>query len=708
MLNFRWSLLLFLIWCPLLWAQNLLVAWAPGQQQEILELPASDPLPQAITEGRLLRSSSRFDYDLYLYKVADRSQRLRLMHQLRAHPDVIYVELDSAVAIQSEGQPRHFDLLGYPLGAGWPPLQFKCDDYPIAVIDTGISESHPGLASLEFIVSENRLSPGQSARDINGHGTHLAGLIGALPNANAAVAGLCSSARILNYKFLDHRGQGAISEAVFAINDAIASGAAIINASWTYPGFSQSLKDVIAEADASGVYVVAAAGNEGQNLDDQAAYPAAFSQEFHHVIAVANAVSFNELNTQPAAASNYGVQSTDFAAPGTAVVSTGLFGSYVAKTGTSMSAPLVSATLSALMQKYPGQSSSAYRAALIHTLNRQGALFLDSLLRFPGVLDSYAALKLPAETIFRPAWFNYQWDPSQLTLHLQGYQLDSIARVQVQGLDGSQVDARVLQQTADLLSIQLPVGSDAGIVFFEVDSYDEALFPVDLSRTQPSAQPSFVQRCQGSVCDVVWQGIPLQVTREDYKANDQGYWFVSSAREADQEYLLIQAEDFSDSWSFSLESSGRAHFVGMDYKNNQSQWIPLTRKDGYLQQNNRHANWVISNPSGQPYAKPLSPGLYQIALKPEISVSSASSCFIATQVYGDSQAPEVEILRSLRSDLLMKSAFGRKLVDYYYQYSPGLVEWMDDKPWAQGLARKLLNIVVWIWASYSASDELLV
>ena len=110
--------------------------------------------------------------------------------------------------------------------------------------------------------------------DSDGHGTHVAGIVGAVGNNSVGVSGVNWSIKLMPLKFLDSSGNGTVADAIDAIGYAVDNGAKVINASYGYPEncaqVSPSLleKDAIEAAGNAGVLFVAAAGNDGCDNDD--------------------------------------------------------------------------------------------------------------------------------------------------------------------------------------------------------------------------------------------------------------------------------------------------------------------------------------------------------------------------------------------------------------------------------------------------------
>ena len=164
------------------------------------------------------------------------------------------------------------------------------------------------------------------------HGTAVAGVIGAETNNNLGIAGLAPKVRLLNCRAFDPQGNGEESDVASAILYATKMGAKVINMSFGDNSFSFVLRDVIRYAYERNVVLVASSGNSS---DDAVHYPSGYSE----VISVGNSTSDDYV----ASTSSYG-STLDLVAPGTDILSTQRNYSYGSLSGTSFSAPYVSAT----------------------------------------------------------------------------------------------------------------------------------------------------------------------------------------------------------------------------------------------------------------------------------------------------------------------------------------------------------------------------
>jgi subtilisin family serine protease len=205
------------------------------------------------------------------------------------------------------------------------------------IIDSGVDIDHPDLnidqeRSLSFVPDES------SVDDVNGHGTHVAGIIGALNN-NVGVLGVASGAHIVALKVLNKEGEGRTSDIIRAVAHVGLNGRAgdVVNLSLGGEGGSTVLEREIRAAADKGILFAIAAGNEG---DDASKYSPA--RVNHSNVFTVSAVDSTDTF---AAFSNYNSTVVDVAAYGVRITSTWLNGRYAIASGTSAAAPHVAALL---------------------------------------------------------------------------------------------------------------------------------------------------------------------------------------------------------------------------------------------------------------------------------------------------------------------------------------------------------------------------
>lgn len=691
-------------------AQGVLVAWHLGQAPVVIELTATKNLPAMQISGEFLPSLPTADYELILYQVENRQQRLTLMRELNANKKVKFVELDAEVYTPSGLlAPSHFKQLDLLDTSGYP-IQYACENFPIAIIDTGINTLHPSLGQLNlFDVRKNYINnySDKNAEDDDGHGTHIAGLIAAFPTQYASgfwkkswVAGICSTATLHNMKALPKRMSGSLSNVYAAFLDAANGGVErfpIINAS-IETNNSRSLRDVIKQLDAQGQFIVAAAGNDGALMDNNPRYPAAYTNDFETVISVANTDANNRLATS----SNYSYQLVDFAAPGEALLSTWLNnnngeGLFKVASGTSMATPLVSATLAALMQKYQyfNLPPAAFRAALINSLTLD--IGLEKKLRYSGILNTGAALEANAQDLFKPTWFNFDWVDYTDAIYLKGYLLNEVTSVVF--INESSTSRKILDFSYDTekkgLLINLPKDWREG--YLQLTASTQNLARLDFTVMTNKALPLDALICENDDCSIIWNNYQVNVIRQDGNKNTP--WWLASRLQAGEEVLVITGTDLSANWQFSFSGPPRLSLVALQVDKKGEGLQNLTLTDGYQLNTNTHsANWYLDQPEKWSI---IQAPLQQLVLLPKIETKNVTDepdyCYIATAVYGDPFAPEVMLLRQFRDKFLMKFSLGRQFVSVYYAYSPDFVAWMEDKPRLQSLIRWSLNLFISVY-----------
>jgi len=249
----------------------------------------------------------------------------------------------------------------------------------IAIIDTGIDSDHPDLeanlgAGKAFVKCRGG-SCNTNWDDDNDHGTHCAGIAGAVDNSRG-VKGVSTEATLHAVKVLDKRGSGSFSDVAAGIEYTADQGWDVGSLSLGASSGSQTVKDACTYAQGKGVLLVAAAGNDGP-CSDCVGYPAAYSE----VVAVSSTDCSDSLS---------GFSSTgpevELAAPGTDIYST-IPGGYDTFSGTSMACPHVSGAGGQLMAN--GSSNSQTRDTLGSSAESLG---LTSNETGAGLLDMASAL----------------------------------------------------------------------------------------------------------------------------------------------------------------------------------------------------------------------------------------------------------------------------------------------------------------------------
>jgi subtilisin family serine protease len=238
----------------------------------------------------------------------------------------------------------------------------------VAVIDSGVNSAHTDLAA-NMIAGYDFGNNDSNPNDLVGHGTHVAGIVGAVSNNAKGVTGVAKNVQIMPLKINADGQAPSLSAAISAIGYAVTNGAKVINASWGFDAESQALYDAIQAAQAAGVLFIAAAGNDGQNNDTSLSYPANINLD--NIISVAATTHADGL----ASFSNYGATNVDIGAPGYAIYSTIMSGSYDYMSGTSMAAPMVAGAAAFLWSQYPTATAQQIKKALLDSTDPLAALY---------------------------------------------------------------------------------------------------------------------------------------------------------------------------------------------------------------------------------------------------------------------------------------------------------------------------------------------
>jgi subtilisin family serine protease len=316
---------------------------------------------------------------------------------LRNDPDVEHVEpnyqyrallipndpyFDSMWALQKIEAPRAWEVTS------------GTTTVVVAVVDTGAFYTHPDLSPNLWVnpgeVPGDGIDNDHNRRvddvrgwdfvqedndplDLDGHGTHVAGIIAGAGNNGIGIAGVSWAAKIMPLKGLNDSGVGYTSDLIEAIEYASANGAHVINCSWGSPNYSRFLRDAICGSPA---LVVCAAGNDSNDNDAKPYYPAAYNCP--NLVSVAATDQSDRL----ASFSNFGAASVHVGAPGVGILSTYISTpqggptqpAYAYAGGTSMAAPHVSGIASLIMAQNLSLSATQVRQALMNSVDLSPAL----------------------------------------------------------------------------------------------------------------------------------------------------------------------------------------------------------------------------------------------------------------------------------------------------------------------------------------------
>jgi subtilisin family serine protease len=278
---------------------------------------------------------------------------------------------------------------GSQAGEAWATGHTGSRSVYVGVIDEGIQFEHPDLKAnvwtnlfdvadgvdndgngyvddvhgWDFDGRDNSIYDGGTRGNLDNHGTHVAGTIGAESNGSGVV-GMNWNVTLISAKFLGRRG-GTTANAIKAV-DYITDlktrhGLNIVatNNSWGGGGFSQGLSDAIGRANSANILFIAAAGNSGTNNDATASYPANY--QLPNVIAVAAIDRDGKL----ASFSQYGATKVHLGAPGVSVFSTTAYNTYSSYSGTSMATPHVTGAAALYASTHPGAAAAAIKTHIL-------------------------------------------------------------------------------------------------------------------------------------------------------------------------------------------------------------------------------------------------------------------------------------------------------------------------------------------------------
>lgn len=295
----------------------------------------------------------------------------------------------------------------------------------VAVIDTGVKYDHDDLTGNMGVDSDDKrgydaIDKDDDPRDGNGHGTHVAGTIGAVGSNGIGVTGVNWRVSLLPVRVLDNAGSGTGDQIIAGLDYVLKQkqkGLNIRVANLSLGGWGEPIETLASDPYAlafknlsdAGVLVVVAAGNEYQNIDAPGGpgsnpdnpgkdycgllpYPACFS--FENMLTVASVQNDDKRSDF----SNYSPVYVDLAAPGSSILSTYNDGAYETLSGTSMATPHVAGAAALLAARYPGEEAYKLRARIVNHARKNSNL--AGKVKSGGNLDIFEALS--ADTYLPP------------------------------------------------------------------------------------------------------------------------------------------------------------------------------------------------------------------------------------------------------------------------------------------------------------------
>lgn len=392
----------------------------------VMDVPAGENVAAAMAR---LRATGRYDY-----------VEPDFVMTTRATPNDPRYLSGEQWALRNFGQANGTAGADIRAEAAWD-IQSAAPGVVVAVIDSGIRTTHEDLAANLWINTGDGGVLGNNGRDddrngyiddtygidstrpintagngnpadSNGHGTAVAGVIGAAGNNGVGIAGVAWNVKIMSLRFIGPGGSGFVSDEIECIDYAIAKGAHLINASFGGSSYSQALFDAMKRARDASIIVVCSAGNDSDNNDVGAHYPSGFLLD--NIVAVANTTRNDALATSSA----FGSGMVELGAPGTSILTAGhtADNEYRIMSGTSFSAPMVTGALALLKARFPQDTYRELINRLLRGVDRIPALAGKTITG--GRLNVSAALRSPSARPFNddfasPAVFSGEFGASR-------------------------------------------------------------------------------------------------------------------------------------------------------------------------------------------------------------------------------------------------------------------------------------------------------
>lgn len=300
------------------------------------------------------------------------------------------------VLLNDPAMPHTWGLKQTQVQKAWSISQGS-KEIVVAVIDTGIDINHEDIKNNLWknpnptkgdIHGWNFARDNNDLSDNHGHGTHIAGIIGAEGGNGKGISGVAPQVSLMILKYYDPSNPGAdnLKNTIHAIHYAIDHGAHIINYSGGGLEYSAEERAAIERARRRGILFVAAAGNEKSNSDVKKYYPADYDLD--------NIISVTALDqkTRVLPSSNYGTETVDIAAPGNNIYSTLPNGRYGYMTGTSQATAFVSGVAALILAHH-----KEYKPFQVAKYLKNTGDIVDSLktkTQFSRKLNSYRALSI--------------------------------------------------------------------------------------------------------------------------------------------------------------------------------------------------------------------------------------------------------------------------------------------------------------------------
>lgn len=558
----------------------------------------------------------------------------------------------------------------------WDLKEYNCNNVVVAVVDTGIDYTHEDLSA--NILINNSEIPGNNLdddgngfkddyygydfayddndpRDGDGHGSHVAGIVGAVINNGKGIAGVCN-VKILPVKVLDDRGDGWISDVYEGVIYASNRGAKIINLSMEANSndseYVRLFNDAISYAKGKGAVVVVAGGNSGYDLLNNTVLPASLRNNHDNMFVVGSYNSSNNFSYF----SNYAGLLMDIVAPGENIYSTFESNRYYTDTGTSMATPFVSGVVSYLLAHEPNLTFQEIRNRLYNATVKNSS-FLGKAL-----CDGKFDLSRLFSPIDRPIITKIDnTNPAyQQTVTLTGYfkNIDYLywnnRSVAFNKLDDYRISFKIPF---------LEIGETFGV----------------LKAVYNGQESNSIVIKPNSVITTTTASVSINLSSGSLSILETGYYPVSGY------------QPVGEGVKFYISSSNS--LVKLTITKNQVTSSDANITYGALVDEDGNQR-VVSSESGVYVYDNVSTNKTYFFVEVSAGSSGGGGCFIATAVFGSYLDPHVKVLRDFRDRYLLTNSLGRWFVEKYYKYSPPIADYIRDKEGLKFLVRIILIPIV--------------